>query len=457
MKTVLKLAVAATLAAGAAAQPHNHQHRHQHARAHELLKRGSPALNERSPAVEYQFVEETIYVDVNGNPISKADAAAGLADGEYSVIGETNPSSTTPVATPSSTAVPSTTSVASSSATTSSASSGAEFVEVKLGSVSSSDSSSSSVVPTTTSSKATTSSAAKTSSAASSTASSSSSSSGATGVDAEFPDGTIDCATFPSAYGAVAVNQTTVSPWVGYMDVGTDGYTLLQTDSITATISEPTSGDPEAGYFVGYACPTGYDQAQWPAAQGSSGQSIGGLWCGSDNKLYKTHTTNTKLCQAGAGNVNIVSELSKSIYICKTWYPGNEGMYLPTEVAAGSTVSLYNPYQSSSFEWEGATTSAQYYLNLQGLSSSEACVWTSPAPYAESAGNWAGVNLGTSVDTTGTTYLSIFHNTPTSDAALDYNIVISGNDVNGTPCKYTYSSNAFTGDGNGCTVSLLLG
>lgn len=450
MKTVLKFAVAATLAAGAAAQPHNHQHRHQHARAHEhgaeLLKRGTPSINERSPAVDYQFVEETIYVDVNGNPISSDDAAAGLADGEYSIIGETNPSATTPAAAATSTAAP-TTSVASSTATTSSASSGAEFVEVKLGSVSSETSS---TAVATTTSKAATSSAVKTSAAASSTASSSSS---ATGVDAEFPDGTIDCATFPSAYGAVAVDQTTVSPWVGYMDVGTDGYTLLQTADITATISEPTSGDPEPGYFVGYACPTGYDQAQWPTAQGSAGQSIGGLWCGTDNKLYKTHDTNTKLCQAGAGNVNIVSELSKSIYICKTWYPGNEGMYLPTEVAAGSTVSLYNPYQSESFEWEGSTTSAQYYLNLQGLTASQACVWTSPSPYAESAGNWAGVNLGTSVDTSGTTYLSIFHNTPTSDAALDYNIVISGNDVNGTPCKYTYSSNEFTGDGNGCTVS----
>lgn len=429
MKTALTFAVAASLAAGAVAQPHNHQHRHQHARKHEH----AALLNERDQVINYKYVEETSYVDVNGNVISAEAAEAGLADGEYSIVGETTPTSTAlaTTLTPTTTAVPST-----SAAPTTSSASGGEFLELKLGSIGSSTAEASSASATATAS-----------------ASSSSSSSGATGVDADFPDGTIDCATFPSAYGAVAVDQTGVSPWVGYMDVGTSNYVLGQTDDITVDISEPTSGDPQPGYFVGYHCPAGYDQAQWPAAQGSSGQSIGGLYCGSDNKLHLTRTDSTKLCQKGAGNVQIVSKLSKSVFICKTWYPGNEGMYLPTEVSAGATVSLFNPLQSESYEWEGSTTSAQYYMNLQGLTAAQACVWDSPSPYTKKAGNWAGVNLGTSENSDGETFLSIFHNTPTSDAALDYNIVISGSDVSGLPCKYTYSDNEFTGDGNGCTVS----
>lgn len=446
MKAVLQVALAASLAAGVTAQPHNHLHRHQHARKHD---HASP-LDARDLITDYQFVTDTVYVDVDGTSIDKEDAVDGLDDGTYKVVGESTPESTTPTptSTPTPTPTPSSTStsVASTSAATTSSASGGEFIEVKIGS---SDS---------TTSSSTTSSAA----ASTATSSSSSSSSGSTGVDADFPDGTIDCSDFDSLslYGAVSLENTAVSPFLGYMHVGVDAYTLGQTADITVDISEPTSGDPVAGTFVGYACPAGYDAAQWPAAQGSSGQSVGGLWCGSDEKLHLTRSdTTSKLCQAGAGNVHIVSNLSKDIYICKTWYPGNEGMYLPTLVSAGSTVDLYNPLQSESYTWQGLTTSAQYYLNMQDVPVGQACTWTPDSPYTEVAGNWAGMNLGTSVDSDGDTFLSIFHNTPTSDAALDYNIQVAGTssggegDVSGCPCKYDYGSNSVTGGGNGCTVS----
>lgn len=449
MKAVLKIVLAASLAAGVTAQPHSN-HRHEHARRHQ--HQHAPPLEAREIATDYQWVTDTVYVDVDGTQIDPADAALGLDDGTYKVVGETEPEKATPVPTsttptPTPTPTPSTTSSSSTStsvASTSSASissAGGAFLEVKVGLAASSTSSAAS---------------------SSSTTSSSSSSSGATGINADFPDGQIDCSDFASVaqYGALELENTSQAPWAGYQHVGLSAYTVGQTAAISVDISEPLSGTPTAGTFVGYACQPGYDAAQWPAAQGSTGQSVGGLWCGSDEKLHLTRSeTTSKLCQAGAGNVHVVSKLSKDVYICKTWYPGNEGMYLPTLVSAGSTVDLYNPLQSESYEWQGLTTSAQYYLNMQGVSVGQACTWTPSAPYTESAGNWAGMNLGTSVNQDGNTFLSIFHNTPTSTAALDYNIQVAGTadggtgSVNGLECSYEYSSNAVTGGGNGCTVS----
>lgn len=435
MKAALKLALAASLAAGVTAQPHNHQHLHQHARKHQHGLEGRDVVDKRYVEVEYAYETATDYVDVtDGSHIDTEAAEQGLADGVYKIVGETTPTSTTPTPTP--TPTPSTSSSSSSVApTTTSSADGGAFLEVKLG-------------------KATSSSTSSSAAAAATTESSSSSSSGATGVDTDFPDGELDCSTFPSKYGAVWLDNTGLSTgWAGYMDVGVDNYEIGQTADISIDISEP-SGDVQAGYFLTYACPAGYDAAQWPGAQGSKGQSIGGIWCGSDNKLYLTRSSSSsKLCQAGAGNVKIVNELDEDVYICKTIYPGNEGMYLPTLVEAGATVDLYNPYQSDSFVWEGLTTSAQYYINKKGLDVNTSCTWTPDSPYATSAGNWAPMNLGTSVNADGETFLSIFHNTPTSSATLDFDITISGDEVNGLPCRYDSSTDETTGATNGCTVS----
>ncbi|CAN8098716.1 unnamed protein product [Discula destructiva] len=457
MKAALKVALAASLAVGVTAQPHHHLHQHQHARRHQHV---SP-LGARELVPEYEFVTDTVYVDVDGAAIDKADAVEGLDDGIYEIVGETTPEATTPIptttpapttTTPTTTPSTHSTTPTSTAAATTSTPDGGQFIEIKIGH----SDTTSSAAPSTT--------AATTSSAAPSaaTSSSASSSSGATGVDADFPDGEISCSDFASValYGAIELTNTPVSPWAGYQHVGLSAYTLGQTAAISVDISEPLSGDASSGTFVGYACPAGYDAAQWPAAQGSSGQSIGGLWCGSDEKLYLTRSdTTSKLCQAGAGNVHVISKLSKDVYICKTWYPGNEGMYLPTLVPAGGTADLYNPFQSECYEWQGLTTSAQFYVNNQGVPVEQACTWTPDAPYTEMAGNWAGMNLGTSVNDEGLTFLSIFHNLPTSDAALNYNIQIAGTadggdgEVNGLECNYEYESNEVTGGGSGCTVS----
>lgn len=454
MQTVFKVALAASLAAGVSAQPHNHQHarRHQH----------PEPLAARELITDYEWVTDTVYVDVaNGAAIDLADAVEGLEDGTYKIVGETAPEESTapttpttappiPTPTPTSTSTSSSTPVPTSAEPTTSTP-GNAFIEVNIN-----------VGHKDTDTDTSTSSTASTTSTSSSSYSTTESSSGSTGIDSDFPDGEIGCADFASVakYGAVELGHTPVAPWLGFMKVGLSAYTLGQSASITVDIEEPTSGDPTPGTFVGYACPDGYDASQWPEAQGLTGQSLGGLWCASDEKLYLTRSATThKLCQAGAGNVHVISDLDKDVYICKTWYPGNEGMYLPTLVSAGSTVDLYNPYQSESYEWLGLTTSAQFYLNMQGVPVEQACTWTPDSPYTKVAGNWAGINLGTSVNADGETFLSIFHNTPTSTAALDYNIKIAGTpsggkgDVSGLACDYDYSSNTITGGGNGCTVS----
>ncbi|KAK7744940.1 Sperm-associated antigen 4 protein [Cytospora paraplurivora] len=460
MKSIINFALAASIAAGAAAQPHAHQHRH--VRKHEHgspvlnLGRASPVLKERDVSVVWETPTVTDYV-LGGQTISKEDAEQCLNEGSCEVVGESEPTfvaptpsttSTSSKVTPTTTKASSTTSAVkstSAAATTSSGVKAAEFFELDLNIGATSSSSSVKVSTSATTSAAT-------------TTSTSSSSSGATGVDADFPDGTLDCdAGVPSAYGAVAITHLDTDGWAGILDVGVDAFKIGSTSSI-ASFSVATSGGVSEGMFGLYACPEGYDAAQWPEdAQGATGQSIGGIWCDTDNKLYLTRPDSTKkLCQKGAGGVQIVNKLSDKVSFCKTLYPGTESMVLPTVVEGGATAELYNPYQNQSYTWEGSSTSAQYYVNLKGLGEDIACVWDSPDPYSENAGNWAGINIGTSVDDDGVTYLSVFHNTPTSDAPLDFNIKLSG-DIS-SECTYSYSDNSFSpDDGNGCTVSMQSG
>lgn len=443
MKGALNIAIAASLAAGVTAQPHAHHHRHQHAKKHEpaphvvqLKQRGpSPVLNERDVVVVYETPLETAYV-LGGESITPEEAEECLRDKLCEIVGETEPTFVTPTPTPTPTP-----SQPSTSAAKSTSAAAGEFFENKVNNKVAAPSSSSAEPSSSPAPKA--------------TQSSSSSSSGASGIDADFPDGEIDCSTLPTEYGAVAVTQVNNDGWGGLLDISPASFTVGSTKAISS-YSAPVGG-LGPGMFATYQCPEGYDMAQWPeGAQGATGQSIGGLWCGLDNKLYLTRPDSTKkLCQAGAGNVKIVNKLSDKVSLCKTSYPGKEDMILSNVVEGGATYNLYNPYQNQSYVWGGASTSAQYYVNLKGLDKDIACQWTSPKPYESNAGNWAGVNLGTSVNDDGTTFLSIFHNTPTSDTPLDFNIELSG-DVS-QKCTYSWSSNSFSpSNGNGCTVCYFL-
>lgn len=440
MKGALNIAIAASLAAGVTAQPHAHHHRHQHAKKHDqapnvvqLKQRGpSPVLNERDVVVVYETPLETAYV-LGGESITPEEAEECLRDKLCEIVGESEPTFVTPTPTPTPTPSP-----PSSSASKSTSAAAGEFFEAKVNKVVTS--SSSSAEPT---------------SSAAPKATPSSSSSGASGIDADFPDGEIDCSTLPTEYGAVAVTQLKNSGWAGLLKPPTGSFTVGSTKAISGY--DAPSGSLLPGMFGTYQCAEGYDMAQWPeGAQGATGQSIGGLWCGLDNKLYLTRPQSTKkLCQKGAGNVKVVNKLSDKVSLCKTSYPGKEDMVLSNVVEGGATYNLYNPYQSESYVWGGLTTSAQYYINPKSLDKDIACQWQNDdLEYRNSTGNWAAVNLGTSVNADGATFLSIFYNLPTSHAYLDFNIKLSG-DVS-QECTYTggKDNNYFTpSNGNGCTVS----
>ncbi|KAJ9157908.1 Septation protein SUN4 [Pleurostoma richardsiae] len=428
MKGIINIALAASLVAGAAAQPHAaHQHRHRHVRKHE---HGSP-VEKRSPdvAVVYATPVVTVY-EIDGSVVDAESAEAGIKDGLYSVVGETTPTFTPPA--------PSSTSTTISSSSTLAA----QFFEIKSSSTSTSTTSTS-TTPTPTPTTSSTTSAA----AASSTSSSSSSSSGQ-GLDAEFPSGTIKCsAGVPTDYGAIELS------WLGL-----DGWASIQvTGSYTpgvaiSSIEQPTSGGCVEGSFCSYACPNGYDKSQWPeTSQGATGQSIGGLYCNEDGYLELTRTDKKQLCQKGAGGVYVKNKLSKQVVTCKTNYAGDEKMSIPFIADAnGGSTELTNPIASESYIWQGSYTTAQYYLNNQGVDVEDACVWTS-SNYPTSAGNWAPLNLGVGQDISGTTWLSIFNNSPTSSAELDFDVEITG-DVTST-CAY--KNGAYEGGSStGCTTSL---
>lgn len=126
------------------------------------------------------------------------------------------------------------------------------------------------------------------------------------GIDKEFPDGELDCSTFPSDYGAISLPWVTKDGWSSIQINGGNG------DSI---------GKCTEGALCSYACPPGYSKAQWPALQPASGESHGGLEC-KGGKLYRTRDDFTKLCEVGAGTAKVINKLGDYVAICRTDYPG---------------------------------------------------------------------------------------------------------------------------------------
>ena len=169
-------------------------------------------------------------------------------------------------------------------------------------------------------SSAPTSSLSATSAASSRKASSSQTNSipGGQGLDAEFPDGELDCTTFPSDYGPIEVEWANLGGWSGIQ------YVTVEGDTVTEIITGVPGGDGcKPGAMCSYACPPGYQKSQWPSAQGSTGQSVGGLSCNSNGKLTLTNPGLSKtLCIQGTGAVIVQNKLSNNAAICRTDYPG---------------------------------------------------------------------------------------------------------------------------------------
>ncbi|KAI1374116.1 SUN-domain-containing protein [Hypoxylon crocopeplum] len=404
--TVLNIAIAASMAAGVAAQPHHHGHHHH--------KKNSPAEKRE---VETTYLPATVTQYMLGNEEVSADEAKdGLDKGLYIVVGETTPTFTPPPP-------PAVTSTSSKE----------DAVFIQKVTTSSSSSSSSSAVPTTTSS------------AAPATSSSADVSTGGTGIDADFPSGTIKCTAFPEDYGAVPI------PWLGL-----GGWTGLQFtpnykigDLSISFIETGIAGMTKQMGFYSYACPEGYVKSQWPEAQGSTRQSVGGLLCNSDGYLELTRPSSKKLCEAGVPGITVKNDMQKNVAICRTDYPGIEAMVIPVDAQPGSSRSLANIESANYYHWDGMATTLQYYVNQPGVSVEDGCVWNCASDHNE-CGNWAPTILGVGKSTDGNTYISLFPNTPTSSAKPKMNIEITG-DVS-IPCYF--KDGAYAVGDSGCTTTI---
>lgn len=151
------------------------------------------------------------------------------------------------------------------------------------------------------------------------TSSSSEGSAEGKGMDREFPDGQIDCGDFPSDYGPIHISWMELGGWSGiqYPTYNSKG------DSIVDIVSAVSGDGCTVDAMCSYACPPGYQKSQWPKAQGSTAQSVGGLRCNKDGKLTLTNPSLSKtLCMEGTGEVKVHNQLSKNAAICRTDYPG---------------------------------------------------------------------------------------------------------------------------------------
>jgi hypothetical protein len=280
--------------------------------------------------------------------------------------------------------------------------------------------------------------------ASSAPAASASGVSGGTGLNTPFPDGTIDCSTFPSEYGPIAVGWEGLGGWSGIQYptwAGTDVSRIV-------TAVSGGSGCNQEGALCSYACPPGYEKSQWPANQPSDGASLGGIKC-SGGKLYKTSTTSQTLCTAGSGTVSVVNNLSGSVPWCRTDYPGTESMTIPLEALPGQSYPLTTPVEENYYLHQGSLTSAQYYINPLNTELSTACTWGTGG----NTGNWAPLVAG-SGQKAGATWLGLLPNTPTNNyGSLDFNVEIQG-DLS-AECKYTAGTPI--GGWPGCTVQVMSG
>ncbi|KAJ0164961.1 hypothetical protein CTA2_12756, partial [Colletotrichum tanaceti] len=86
MRSIVSLAIAASLAAGVVAQPHNHRHRH-------VKKDGASPIDKRDPdvVVVYEAGPTVTAYELGGKPVTEEEAKKGIEDGLFVVIGETTP------------------------------------------------------------------------------------------------------------------------------------------------------------------------------------------------------------------------------------------------------------------------------------------------------------------------------------------------------------------------------
>lgn len=254
----------------------------------------------------------------------------------------------------------------------------------------------------------------------------------------QFQDDVYSCSTFPVGQGVIALDNLGLGGWAGIYNSDTS-----------------TGGSCKEGSYCSYACQPGMSKTQWPSEQPANGVSVGGLLC-VNGKLRRSNPSTNYLCEWGTNSAIVTSQLSQSVAICRTDYPGTENMVIPTVVNAGGSNILTTVDQSTYYVWQGKPTSAQYYVNNAGVDYTKGCVWGSPG---SGIGNWAPMNFGAGY-ANGIAYLSLIPN-PNNKSPLNYNvkIVADGSSSVSGSCSYengVYYSNGGSGS-DGCTVAVTSG
>ncbi|RDA91043.1 hypothetical protein CP533_2552 [Ophiocordyceps camponoti-saundersi (nom. inval.)] len=212
-------------------------------------------------------------------------------------------------------------------------------------------------------------------------------------------------------------------PWTSLQKVSTKwNANMARIDVLGAC----TSCEP--GCMCAYACQPGWAETQWPPTHGSRNESIGGLYCNSNNELEFTNPSTTDLCRKSAGDISVENRLKGTVATCRTVYPGDEAMVIPAMAHPGSKVQLYSPLNTDYTSPQGGNTSSHWYLNNVGEGKN--CTWAMDET--------APVILGSGLDAASkVAYLSIAHNEKATKKGLklNFNIFIKGV-VGGKQCMY---------------------
>lgn len=374
-------------------------------------------MHKREVVYEYAYVTVTVNGAGSAYPVASSASAASSAPAAASPA-----SSAASTSAPASAAVSSVSQVSSASSQATQAPSSVQIVPS----------------PSTSAAAIVTSSVAAVLSAAPSAAASSSASSGSSSGSSSgpFQDGTIPCSQFPSGQnGIVALNYLGFGGWSGIYHADTS-----------------TGGSCTDGSYCSYACQPGMAKTQWPSNQPGNGVSVGGLLC-KGGFLYRSNPNAQDLCTWGVDKAVVTSQLSSSVAICQTDYPGTENMVIPTIVNPGATSPLTVIDSDNYFNWRGMKTSAQYYVNNAGVSQQDGCIWGTPG---SGVGNWAPLNFGAGY-TNGIAYLSLIPN-PNNRSPANYNVKIVADGSSSVNGNCVYSNGAYNGNGaDGCTVAVTLG
>lgn len=430
---VSTLALTAATAGSVLASPHN-KRQHGHAHLHEINKRTQTETTWVAGPTAYAFV-------LDGKTLSVDEVCNGIKDNSLKWADNAPPGlCSTSSSSSSSSAAPSTSSSTSSAAPSSSSSTSSSAASVSSGAAFYGKPNSAS------SAKPASSSAAANGSSGWGNWGGAGGAGSAGGVDSPFPDGEIDCGTFPSQYGAVPLNYLGMGGWSGLQSV-------TFASSVISNIVTGVSGQScSEGMMCSYACPPGYQKAQWPTSQGATGQSVGGIQC-LNGKLRLTNTgLSSNLCIPGKGGVQVKNSAGGVVAVCRTDYPGTESETIPVELQPGESNALTNPDASTYYSWQGKATSAQYYLNPIGVPASQGCQWSTAG---SNMGNWAPINFGVGYKD-GKTWLSIFQNKPTTYTSYEGSVEITGD----LSDKCSYKNGQYCGatgcNADGCTVSVLM-